>query len=157
MKLFHCTTPKKVSRYQASGNKILAPVRGFSNRDSADWWAARTGRTIVLEIDVPDQFTHPLPDHRTPYGRAYWCERDIPITGKKYKNMSKSDDKLKIRLWLSIGIANANQDETFTSDDYTKSEWDALTAEERSDYLDMLAKDHMSNYLDCGAAVVEDE
>ena len=71
--------------------------------------------------------------------------------------MSKTEDKLKIRLWLNIGIANADQDETFTSDDYTKSEWDALTAEERSDYLDMLANDHMSNYLDCGAEVVEDE
>lgn len=67
------------------------------------------------------------------------------------------NDKLKIRVWLSIGIADASQDDTFTSDDYTRAEWDALTAEERSEYLDMLANDHMSNYLDCGAEVIDDE
>ncbi len=68
MKLWHATTPKKFARYQVTGG-ILPPVRGWAFPDSATAWARRTGRSIILEIDVPSAY--PLPDHK-PRGHGYW-------------------------------------------------------------------------------------
>lgn len=63
-------------------------------------------------------------------------------------------EKLKVKVWLNIGVHNADQDDEFDSD-FTESEWDAMTKKEQDEYLDMVANDHASNHLDCGAAIVE--
>jgi len=68
MTLYHVTTPRKVRRYRASGG-ILPPVRGWRFVASAEAWAAKTGRTVILKIDVTEAY--PLPDHR-PRGHAWW-------------------------------------------------------------------------------------
>ncbi len=59
---YHVTTPKKVLRYQSTGG-ILPPVRFWPDITTAERWAKRTGRTIILEIDVNGQ-SYPLPDHK---------------------------------------------------------------------------------------------
>jgi hypothetical protein len=66
--LYHCTTPKKLARYKATGC-ILAPVRGWIVLESAKAWCKQTGRTIILKFEVSE--SHPLPDHK-PRGHAYW-------------------------------------------------------------------------------------
>jgi len=68
MRLYHCTTPKKLARYASTGC-ILPPVRGWSHVSSAQAWCMRTGRSIVLEIEV--SISYPLPDHK-PRGQAFW-------------------------------------------------------------------------------------
>lgn len=68
MKLYHCTTPSKVKQYEGS-KAIWPPVRGWKYPRSAEAWAKKTGRSIVLEIEVEE--VYPLPDHK-PLGHAYW-------------------------------------------------------------------------------------
>jgi hypothetical protein len=68
MTLYHVTTPAKVEKYKATGG-ILPPVRGWLFEASARAWARRTGRTVVLKLEVPSSY--PLPDHR-PLGHAHW-------------------------------------------------------------------------------------
>ena len=75
-KLYHCTTPKKVQRYHQSG-RIIAPVRGFSTIEAAMAWCIKTGRTIILEIDVESDKVHKLPDHHNDFGTAWWNDGDI--------------------------------------------------------------------------------
>ena len=58
---YHVTTPHKLDRYKQSGC-ILPPVRFWPNKETALRWAKRTGRTIVLQIEVENSF--PLPDHK---------------------------------------------------------------------------------------------
>lgn len=65
---YHVTTPKKMARYNGTG-AILPPVRFWAFKGSAFEWAKRTGRSVVIEIDV--KIAHPLPDHR-PRGHAFW-------------------------------------------------------------------------------------
>jgi hypothetical protein len=65
---FHCTTPKKLQRYKATGG-ILPPVRFWIFENSARQWMAKTQRSILLKIDVKEAY--PLPDHK-PNGHAYW-------------------------------------------------------------------------------------
>lgn len=42
MKIYHCTTPKKLERYKATGC-ILPPVRGWKYLNSAKQWGKRVG------------------------------------------------------------------------------------------------------------------
>lgn len=75
MTLYHATTPKKMARYRVSGNRILAPVRGFTTLQAASAWALKTGRTIVLEVLGED--CHKLPDHHNEWGQAWWSDEDV--------------------------------------------------------------------------------
>lgn len=68
MKGYHCTTTKKLRRYEESG-AIFPPVRFWLFRDSAEQWAKKTRRDVVLEIEVGEHY--PLPDHQ-PRGHAHW-------------------------------------------------------------------------------------
>ena len=65
---FHCTTPKKLDRYKATGC-ILPPVRFWIYEASARAWMKRTGRTVLLKLEAED--AHPLPDHK-PTGHAWF-------------------------------------------------------------------------------------
>ena len=65
---YHVTTPKKLARYIAT-SCILPPVRFWQFPNSAREWARRTGRTIILRIEVKEAY--PLPDHK-PRGHAWW-------------------------------------------------------------------------------------
>ena len=65
---FHVTTPAKVERYKATGC-ILPPVRFWAFQTSAEAWAKKTRRTVILEIDVTTAY--PLPDHQPPR-HAWW-------------------------------------------------------------------------------------
>jgi len=68
----HATPPSKLARYQATGAS-LPPVRFWAVKQSAMAWAARCGRSIVLEIEVDEARSYPLPDHK-PRGHAYWFD-----------------------------------------------------------------------------------
>lgn len=57
---FHVTTPKKIERYLSTG-VILPPVRFWPNIETAKRWAKRTGRSVILEINM--DVSYPLPDH----------------------------------------------------------------------------------------------
>ena len=74
MNLFHVTTPKKLSRYNAS-KRIIKPVRGFSNIEAAKEWARITRRSIIVEFTADDP--HKLPDHHNKYGTAWWNDNDV--------------------------------------------------------------------------------
>lgn len=65
---YHVTTPKKIARYMSTG-AILPPVRFWKWEGSALAWAKKTGRTVILRIEVDEAY--PLPDH-APRGHAYW-------------------------------------------------------------------------------------
>jgi len=65
---WHCTTPKKLERYRQTGC-ILPPVRFWRYRNSAVAWGLKTGRTVLLRIQVEEAY--PLPDHK-PTGHAWW-------------------------------------------------------------------------------------
>lgn len=62
---YHVTTPRKLARYVAS-RAIFPPVRFWQYLPSAKAWALRTGRTIILRIDVETAY----PDARSPAPRA---------------------------------------------------------------------------------------
>ncbi len=68
---WHCTTPAKLERYKASG-RIIAPVRFWPNKSTAERWAKRTGRQFVIKIRL-DGVSYPLPDHKP----ARWCPFDV--------------------------------------------------------------------------------
>ena len=70
---YHCTTPRQVARYLATGC-ILPPVRFWCCQESARAWGQRTGRRVLLRIDVGTAY--PLPDHQ-PRGHAYWSPDHI--------------------------------------------------------------------------------
>jgi hypothetical protein len=76
---YHVTTPKKLVRYQATG-AILPPVRFWKYEQSAIDWARRTGRTIILAIDVGEAY--PLPDHK-PRGHAWWTPEFVREWGER--------------------------------------------------------------------------
>jgi len=68
---YHCTTKKKLQRYHAS-KRIIAPVRFWPNRLTAERWAKRTGRELILRIRL-DHISYPLPDHKP----AMFCPHDV--------------------------------------------------------------------------------
>ncbi len=65
---FHVTTPAKIERYEATGC-ILSPVRFWRFENSARAWAKKTGRSVILKIEVTEAY--PMPDH-APKGHAWW-------------------------------------------------------------------------------------
>jgi hypothetical protein len=73
MTLYHVTTPRKMARYEATG-VILPPVRGWRDYDSAQAWAHKTQRSMILRITAGTAY--PLPDHR-PRGAAWWTPDTI--------------------------------------------------------------------------------
>ena len=76
MILYHVTTPKKVRAYRESG-QINPPVRGFDTVAAALFWAAKTGRGVILKIEPGCENTYMLPDHHNQYGRAFWTSESI--------------------------------------------------------------------------------
>lgn len=66
---YHVTTPKKLARYVAS-RAILPPVRYWIYKSSAKAWAKKTGRTVILKIEVMGD-SYFLPDHQ-PRMHAKW-------------------------------------------------------------------------------------
>lgn len=68
IKIFHCTTPKKLNRYNITG-AILPPVRGWTTEYSARKWMKKVGRTILLVFNKPDRL-YPLPIK----GGAVWTD-----------------------------------------------------------------------------------
>lgn len=70
---WHCTTPRKLEKYKSTGI-ILPPVRFWKFKSSAQAWAKKTKRTVILEISPKESY--PLPDHR-PRGHAMWTPEHI--------------------------------------------------------------------------------
>ena len=70
-KVFHCTTPKKLKRYESTGS-ILSPVRYWSTEYSARKWMKKTNRSILLSFEEPER-TFPLPIK----GGAKWSDRMV--------------------------------------------------------------------------------
>ena len=68
---WHCTTKKKMERYQSSG-RIIAPVRFWPDRNTAERWAMHAGRELVIRIRL-DHISYPLPDHKP----AMFCPHDV--------------------------------------------------------------------------------
>jgi len=58
---YHVTTQKKLARYKETGC-ILPPVRFWPNKQTAQRWAKRTGRDVILKIECSESY--PLPDHK---------------------------------------------------------------------------------------------
>lgn len=70
---YHVTTSKKLSRYEATG-EILPPLHFWLFLESAQNWAARTGRSIILEIEC--QSAYPSLVYK-PAGHAYWTAEQV--------------------------------------------------------------------------------
>jgi len=70
-KVYHVTTPRKLKRYELTGG-ILPPVRYWTTLYSAVRWARRTGRTLILVFDEPED-SYPLPIK----GGAKWCKEMV--------------------------------------------------------------------------------
>ena len=89
-KLYHCTTARKMRLYKNTGC-ILKPVRGFDTLEAAMYWCIKTGRNMIVEIDLfdinPDNI-HKMPDHHNQFGFAWWIDENI------------SYDKLKVVLYV---------------------------------------------------------
>ena len=73
MTVYHVTTPKKFERYLRTGC-ILAPVRYWACRQSADRWARRTGRSVVVAFPEP-AVSYPLPVGRG----AKWSPTSVGV------------------------------------------------------------------------------
>lgn len=69
---FHVTTARKVERYKATG-AILPPVRFWPDRSTAERWAKRTGRDVILEIECG--VAYPMPDHKP----AMWTPEMVAV------------------------------------------------------------------------------
>lgn len=65
---YHVTTERKLQRYRETG-AILPPVRFWRFRASAEAWARKTHRSVILAIEVAEAY--PMPDHQ-PRGHAWW-------------------------------------------------------------------------------------
>lgn len=76
--LYHVTTPRKVARYEATG-AILPPVRGWRDLQSAQDWARKTQRSVILTVSA--HTAYPLPDHR-PRMAAWWTPDTIREWGE---------------------------------------------------------------------------
>lgn len=90
MILYHVTTNKKAKHYRDSGS-IIKPVRGFRTFLAAMAWAVKTGRTVVYELNCPDESCYKLPDHHNKFGEAWWCDSDIPVENMKCVFSADSD------------------------------------------------------------------
>lgn len=67
MKGYHVTTDKKLKRYIQSG-VILPPVRFWTTEYSAKKWMKKTGRNILLILNI--EKAYPLPIK----GGAMWTD-----------------------------------------------------------------------------------
>lgn len=67
---YHVTTPRKLARYEHTGG-ILPPVRFWSTPYAAERWARKTGRPIVLRIEVGEAFPLPIK------GGAWWSREMV--------------------------------------------------------------------------------
>lgn len=76
MILYHVTTSKKAKRYHES-EMIKSPVRGFNTIEGAMYWAMKTGRKIIYEVQADKPYK--LPDHHNKFGEAWWNDGDVPI------------------------------------------------------------------------------
>ena len=72
---YHCTTKKKLRRYQQT-TAILPPVRFWLKEPYARAWMEKTHRDVLLKISTTDEKSYPLPDHK-PRGMAYWADELI--------------------------------------------------------------------------------
>ncbi len=59
----------------------------------------------------------------------------------------------KIKLFCSSGFAGGGHEDVFEVDD---AEWDAMSEDEREEFLNDAAITHMNNHIECGAWVIED-
>ena len=75
MKIYHVTTGKKAKRYRGTGY-ILKPVRGFNTLLGACYWAIKSGRKIIYEVEGE---AVKMPDHHNEFGEAYWIDEDVPV------------------------------------------------------------------------------
>jgi len=71
MKVYHCTTRKKLLRYKRS-KCILPPVRYWTSKSSAIKWSRKTHRDIILVFNEPES-SYPLP---IKYG-AKWSPQPV--------------------------------------------------------------------------------
>jgi hypothetical protein len=72
MKVYHVTSPKKLSKYQKAG-KIKGPVvRAWADIYEAVRFSCSTGRPIILRLKFPDDAKR-LPGHQ---GNAVYIEGD---------------------------------------------------------------------------------
>lgn len=76
MFLFHVTTEKKAKAYRESGC-IHNPVRGFNSLTAAMFWAMKTGRKVIYQIECEESETYKLPDHHNEFGLAFWTESKV--------------------------------------------------------------------------------
>ena len=75
MKIYHATSEKKARLYRKFG-VIKKPVRGFTTLYAAMAWAVKTGRKVIYEIAVDDNY-YKLPDHHNRFGEAWWIDQDV--------------------------------------------------------------------------------
>ena len=68
---WHCTTAAKLKRYKSSG-RIISPVRFWPDYHLAKDWSRKTGRDVILKIEIPG-ISYPMPDHKP----AYWSPDDV--------------------------------------------------------------------------------
>lgn len=77
MILYHATTQKQAKKYRENG-VIIKPVRGFDTLKAAMFWAMKTGRKVIYEIET--NTTYKLPDHHNQFGKAYWSDENVPVS-----------------------------------------------------------------------------
>lgn len=63
----------------------------------------------------------------------------------------RKPDGRSIKVWLGIGSTYTN---TYYAD--VPDEWDSWSEQERQSHLDDLANSHRDNYLDYGAALIDE-
>lgn len=63
-------------------------------------------------------------------------------------------EMITIKMYVNTGFANATHEDSFQME---HSEWDAMSESEQGAFLDQAAQDYMSNYIECGAYVEEEE
>jgi predicted solute-binding protein len=73
--------------------------------------------------------------------------RRKPILERKEKN------RMRIKVHLSIGYANADQEDKI---EVSEEEMAGMDDEERGKYLDSLVEDWASDYIDYGYEVIEE-
>jgi hypothetical protein len=58
---YHVTTAKRLKQYSETGG-ILPPVRFWPDTLTAERWARRTQRPIIIKVNC--ETSYPLPDHK---------------------------------------------------------------------------------------------
>lgn len=63
-------------------------------------------------------------------------------------------NKVKVKVFVHTGFSNAKHEDSWEVD---RADWESLTEKEKEDLLDTYANDYMSNCIEFGAYVEEDE